>query len=277
MFRLQRSGYFIIIALIVLTSCVQLNAEIGTPTPEKTVTKTASPTFSSSPSPSPSPTPAIFPCSPVDGIALDEIPQFITQPFIAPQPRKDDGHHGIDIAFFSEGDRPLILGLSIHSILPGKVAAVLNNQGPYGNMIIVETPLELLPLDWEQLVPFPTIAPTVTSDGRLACPESGEQPTYDTSGNRSLYVLYSHLLNPPEFHVGDDISYCQIIGQVGNTGWSSDPHLHLETRIGPSEARFGEIVHRVPATLEQTYNYCVWRISNLFQLMDPMNLLSIIP
>jgi murein DD-endopeptidase MepM/ murein hydrolase activator NlpD len=260
--------------VLFLAACTTFSATpTETPTPEPTITQTPLPTITSTPRPTLTPTPEFVICSPIAGFINLDLQNFITQPFIPPTPRLDNGHHGLDIAFFAEGERPPILGLPIQSILPGRVAAILVNNGPYGNMIMVETPLENIPIQYQEAIPFPTVAPTVTSDERLLCPPEGILPTYDSSGKRSLYVLYAHMLDAPELKVGDPVQICQNLGKVGNTGWSSDPHLHIETRVGPSGAIFGEIVHRVPATLEQAHNYCVWRVSNLFELIDPARVL----
>lgn len=264
----------LIIAALFLAGCGSFQpSPTATATPVPTNTPTQTPTATVTPPPTFTPTPVFALCSPIEGFQLSDLQKFITQPFIPPTPRLDNGHHGLDIAFFSEGSRPQILGLPIQTILPGRVAAVLNNNGPYGNMIMIETPLENIPLIFQEAIPFPTTAPTVTSDERLLCPPEGELPTYSASGKRSLYILYSHLMEPPTLKVGDTVNECQILGKVGNTGWSSNPHLHIETRVGPADAVFGEIVHRVPATLEQAHNYCVWRISNLFELIDPARML----
>jgi len=268
----------LIFALIFMTGCASVQPSLTpTATPIPTHPPTPSPTVTVTPLPTLTPTPLFTLCSPIEGFQLTDLQMFITQRFDPPTPRLDNGHHGLDIAFFSEGSRPQILGLPIQSILPGRVAAVLNNNGPYGNMIMVETPLENIPLSFQDVVPFPTVAPTVTSDARLLCPPEGELPTYNTTGKRSLYILYAHMIEPPSLKVGDLVGECQVLGNVGNTGWSSNPHLHIETRVGPADAVFGEIVHRVPATLEQAHNYCVWRISNLFELMDPSRVLFEVP
>jgi len=72
--------------------------------------------------------------------------------------------------------------------------------------------------------------------------------------------------DPPDFKVNDLVTQCQILGSVGTSGESSQFHLHLETRIGPADAKFTSIAHRdTSATDEEMYNYCVWRISNIFQ------------
>ena len=265
----------VLLATFLLASGCTVFSPSPTPTatPPPTLTASPLPSATATPLPTLTPTPVFSLCSPIQGFLLSDLQKVITQPFIPPTPRLDNGHHGLDIAFFSEGSRPQILGLPIQAILPGRVAATLVNNGPYGNMIMVETPLDAIPVPFQDSVPFPTIAPTVTSDARLLCPPEGELPTYDTGGKRSLYILYAHLLEPSTLKVGDTVNACQELGKVGNTGWSSDPHLHIETRVGPADAIFGEIVHRVPATLEQAHNYCVWRISNLFELMDPAKIL----
>ena len=46
-----------------------------------------------------------------------------------------------------------------------------------------------------------------------------------------------------EFKIGDISPSGNIIGQVGNTGYSGNPHLHLEMRIGPKSATFQNMAH----------------------------------
>lgn len=221
------------------------------------------------------PTPVIKLCSPLDGISLNELSQIISKPFELPVISLDDGHHGVDFAFYQFKQFNTMEGLPIRSMLPGRVAAVDINRPPYGNMIIVETPLDKIPVQFQSASLFPTPAPTAVNDGRLTCPVSGPSPTYDP-GSRSLYILYAHMKEPPTLHVGDQVALCQEIGQVGSTGESSQNHLHLEMRVGPSMARFTSIAHRdTSASEEEMYNYCIWRISDIFQKFDPMEFISL--
>ena len=98
-------------------------------------------------------------------------------------------------------------------------------------------------------------------------------PAWD-SPNRSLYLLYGHLEQAPSFTTGDTIECGQLIGTVGNTGMSGNPHLHLEVRVGPGGTIFPGLAHYDNAALpEEMAYYCAWRVSGLFQLMDPLALL----
>lgn len=45
-------------------------------------------------------------------------------------------------------------------------------------------------------------------------------------------TLYCHLAEEPEVSVGDTVTTGQVIGVVGSTGNSSEPHLHFETQMG---------------------------------------------
>jgi hypothetical protein len=54
--------------------------------------------------------------------------------------------------------------------------------------------------------------------------------------------------------------------------------LHVETRIGPAGARFASLAHYDNrATPEEMGLYCLWRISGLFQLVDPLAVLALQP
>lgn len=46
-----------------------------------------------------------------------------------------------------------------------------------------------------------------------------------------LETLYAHMIKRPEVNVGDYIEAGAIIGNVGNTGSSTGPHLHLEVLL----------------------------------------------
>jgi murein DD-endopeptidase MepM/ murein hydrolase activator NlpD len=106
------------------------------------------------------------------------------------------------------------------------------------------------------------------------CPP-GELPFTLDDEKRSLYTFYGHFLSPVELSIGEEVVCGQQIGLVGNSGMSSNPHLHFETRIGPSGARFDSMAYyTLNSTQSERYNYCVWRVSNTFQLFDPMLLLS---
>jgi murein DD-endopeptidase MepM/ murein hydrolase activator NlpD len=264
-----------LVGLVMLAACQAL-----TMTPTASPSPATTPTFTITPwpiQPSATPTPELILCSPLQGITMAELPEIISQPFAQPQPGLDDGHQGVDLAFYRYRDLTTMERMPVQAVLPGTVAAVVDDRLPYGNMLIIETPLEDLPSDILQYYIFPTPAPTVTSDGRLTCPTVTSGLTFAASG-RSLYILYAHLNDPPDLAVGDPVAPCQVIGRVGDTGESSQYHLHLEMRIGPAGARFTSIAHRSgAATEEEMANYCIWRISDLFHVFDPMSLLSLQP
>jgi len=270
-------GWALAVCLI-LTACAPA-APVVTPVPPSPTLPppTATPAPSATPSPRPTatatPPPVVF-YSPLENIRLDELPQIVTNPYVQPTSRLDDGHHGVDLAFYRFNDMGSIEGLPIHSVLEGTVAAVVNDRLPYGNMIIIETPLDRVPPAWIAANSLPAVIPTVTSDGRLSCPETGAIPAWDMS-KRSLYLLYGHMLAPSPLKLGENVPANAVIGAVGNTGHSSNPHLHLEVRIGPANTRFEDaIAHKeTTATAQEMFNYCLWRISSTFQTVDPMPLL----
>ncbi len=83
--------------------------------------------------------------SPLEDIQLNDLRSIISEPFFQTGPELDDGHHGTDFAFYDFGKLTTIVGLPIHSILNGKVAAVINKKKPYGNLIIIETRMDTFP------------------------------------------------------------------------------------------------------------------------------------
>ena len=243
------------------------------------------PTETLVPSATPKPTETIVPpvptrelislvCSPLEGELLGELGEIITQPFKTPRPANDDGHQGVDFAYYRRKNRNGIEGLPVLAALPGTVATVLGDRYPYGYTVIIETSLDLISPALMETFSMPQPAPTVIPDPRVNCP-SGELDFELDYSSKSLYILYAHLQKPVHLQVGDTVACGQTIGEVGNTGWSSNPHLHFETRIGPAGARFESMAYYTSdSTLAERYNWCVWRVSNLFQLFDPMNLLS---
>lgn len=247
------------------------------PTPTATVTI--------EPSETPLPTtaaPQFAMCSPLQDIGLDELeqPDLLKTTFNPPRPGMDDGHMGVDFSYWTRGERTTMQGHPVQSMFNGRVAAVLPNRLPYGYAVIIETALENLPEDFiTQSIPTP--APTVPPAPNLsACPaDLGSVLEFQDGGRRSLYLLYAHLNEQSPLQPGQAVSCGQVIGSVGDTGLDIvNHHLHLETRVGPSAAVFPEMAfYDASASELARANYCAWRVSGLFQMFDPLTLLSLQP
>ncbi len=261
---------------ISLPSITNPPASTATKKATQTPFPTAIPAFTATATQAPTPPAQI--CSPLEGIRLDQLPQLMAgDVFNPPAPGRDDGHHGVDFAFYRFGNLITMLGLPVQAILPGKVAAVIDNEKPYGNAIIIETPLEAIPSAGWATIKLPAQLSTVQPDPRLTCPPPGAAPWMAATG-RSIYHLYAHLNKLPALKVGDSVKCGQVIGEVGTTGNSVNPHLHLETRIGPAGATFTGMGHYdTRLSEEDRSNYCTWRVSGWFQMFDPMQLLTAQP
>ena len=189
-------------------------------------------------------------CSPLRMHPLEELPQIISDPYKPPPPNKpEERHHGIDFGYWHYGERDTMLGEPVQAILGGVVASVLNDKYPYGNMILIETSRSELPDAIVRLLDIPP--------------------------GDSLFHLYAHLDQPPDYALGDIVQACQPIGEVGESGNTDIPHLHLETRLGPAGKQFESMLfYNTRATIEEMENYVLWRTSGVFRHFDPMTLLS---
>jgi murein DD-endopeptidase MepM/ murein hydrolase activator NlpD len=239
-----------------------------------TATHTSSPT---SPPPTATVTaePPVEICSPLEGFAPSELSTIITNPLATPHPGLDDGHHGVDFAFWSRPERPAMRGLPIQSILPGVVAASFADRPPYGNAIIIETRLEQLPVAMLQQLSLPAPVPTIPAAPAMVCPTPASPQPLLSETSQSIYLLYAHMVAPPSLKVGEAVRCGQVLGGVGTTGMSVNDHLHLEARIGKSDARFESLAFYIAnATNQEMVNYCSWRISQQYQIIDPMQILQ---
>lgn len=255
-------------------------AETAPPQASPTAARTQTPrilpavTFTpSAPAAAPAPTEAeaLSVCSPLEDIEIEELsqPDLMKNPFELPRPGIDDGHPGVDFAYWSRGEHKQMLGLGVRAVLAGRVAGLIQNRQPYGYAILIETPLDRLPEAWVRAMQLQTPAPTVQPAPNLICPPASS--TEAPPAGRSLYLLYAHLNRPPEAVLGQEAACGQRIGEVGTTGRSVNPHLHLEVRAGPAGASFTEMAHYDnSATENEMRNYCIWRVSGLFQPLDPL-------
>jgi murein DD-endopeptidase MepM/ murein hydrolase activator NlpD len=116
--------------------------------------------------------------------------------------------------------------------------------------------------------------PTLATIPALTCPP-GEPLEYDPQ-KHSIYLLYAHMEAPPVFEPGQDVLCGQAIGTVGMSGNALNPHLHLEVRVAPAGIQLESMAHYDnSATPQEMVNYCRWRVSGLFQLVNPMQLWSL--
>jgi murein DD-endopeptidase MepM/ murein hydrolase activator NlpD len=268
-----------LLLILLISGCSTAPQIQATPIHPEIPTSTLSPSSTATQVPITSTPTQILPqvCSPLQGFDFQELAGIVTDPFQPPLPGKDDGHQGVDFSFWTYKNFSTMQGLPVQAVLTGKVAAVINNRYPYGNMVIIESPLSAFPAAWLSVTPSPTREAIQTPAPALTCP-SGKDNFTATSTELSLYLLYAHLDQPANLKVGDTVFCGQVIGGVGTTGKSVNYHLHLEMRIGPSSATFPVMAHYWnDATNEEMHNYCMWRVSGIFQMLDPMQLFQTSP
>jgi murein DD-endopeptidase MepM/ murein hydrolase activator NlpD len=223
------------------------------------------------------PTPRVQVCSPLDGVSLDKIPEAIANPYRPPPLGSDNPHQGIDLAQRNPGNQIALAGLPVHAIMKGRVAAVLQDRFPFGNAVLIETPLATLPGAWLDQLELPSAQVTPAVRSALTCPPARIPVEWDPE-IRSLYTLYAHLQAAPALQPGDAVACGQQLGNIGSSGNALNPHLHLEIRVGPSGARFSSMAHyTTSATPDEMANYCTWSVSGLFQSIDPVQVLALQP
>jgi murein DD-endopeptidase MepM/ murein hydrolase activator NlpD len=242
--------------------------------PTLTTTTTALQNTPSLTAPPPSATPRIEICSPLAGYALEILPDLVSNPFSPPAFGSDNPHQGVDLAVIDPITRIALEGNPVYAVLGGTVSGVILDRFPYGNALMVETRLDDLPQSWWETLSLPTPAPTQLSHPILTCPTPAAPFTW-SANSRSLYIIYAHLQQPPLVTTGESLTCGDQIGLIGMSGNALNPHLHLEARIGPSGATFESMAHYTGnASYDEQRNYCLWRVSGIFQLLDPMNLLQ---
>lgn len=278
---IRRVLFSVILLLLLLSGCdnpVKTVTPLSNSTyPVLTLTSTPTTILTPFPTATVNPTPtqeiATGVCSPLIGISREKLYRITSNKYDSPNPYVESGHPAIDLSFYGFETFTTFKNFPLQAVLPGKVILVENNRFPYGYMLLVETPLSQIDSSFLASIPQPTPLPESIYKIEDRCPVTGNPVTWDTSG-KSLYVLYAHLSQLPETIVGDDISCGQPIGFAGTSGNSAEDHLHLEMRIGPSNAQFNSIASQHSSTtLEERYNYCIWSISGVFQPFNPATFL----
>lgn len=281
------SGLILLAAILLLSACGSgsLPAVTETPPPEPTLPPSPTATLTPVPptdTPQPTATPTLPPYagfelhSPLQDIQLSEMREIKTTDFIPPAPGHDDGHHGVDFAYYSRGTHQKMEGLEIYAMMSGRVAGVSKELPPYGNLIIIETPLENIPPQLLATLPdYPVATPYPYNPRMEACGDY----LLDTSAftPNALYILYGHLQFPATLQVGDEVKAGDLIGNVGNTGkeYSGNPHLHLEMRLGVDGTEFASMgYYTTSATDAERMQYCIWRVSGRYILINPLDVMD---
>lgn len=189
-------------------------------------------------------------CSPLELETISSLLEIVSDPYKPPPFGSDERHQGVDFSYYRHNNRTSIEGEGVLAVLAGSVTAAITDRLPYGNMIIIETPRSYLPDDLVSTIGIGT--------------------------DESLYHLYAHLQNSPVVQIGDDITCGQLIGHVGMTGYNIyNPHLHLETRIGPSGVIFtGMAYYTTSASTQEMENYLRWRTGGEFHHFDPISIFT---
>ena len=270
----------ILLVLLFLSACAAAEIPPTPPVVLPTQTITISPTLTSTPAPpapsatpppTPNPTPEI--CSPLSEYTLPQLTAQVSNPYNPPPLGSDEPHQGVDLAEFRPDSRVALAGMPVQAVLAGQVVGVIANRFPYGNSIIIETPLEGMNPGWVGRLNLPDALLGPLTGGPLSCPAYHE----DWFGQqaRSLYLLYSHLQDAPLLKMDDPVACGQTLGTVGESGNALNPHLHLEVRAGPAGSTFGSMAHYdLSASQEEMATYCLWRVSGAFLPIDPFCVLT---
>jgi murein DD-endopeptidase MepM/ murein hydrolase activator NlpD len=200
--------------------------------------------------PTPSPLEGFRICTPLADILLGDLPRLTSDGYHPPLSTRSDARHpGVDIAFYNWKGHHQIAGFPIQSVLPGRVALAEVNTFPFGNVVVVETQSQQIPAAVKE---------------KLGIAE-----------DRSLYLLYAHMQDDSlRVALGDVVTPCQTLGQVGKSGNSGQAHLHFENRIGPPGVQFvGFAAYTDEATQAEKDNYRRWATSGEFKHFDPLRLL----
>ena len=79
---------------------------------------------------------------------------------------------------------------------------------------------------------IPENVPGLTSRAVPITPRRSEKPYRPGSGRRPFRVLRAHAARQPAVKVGDKVRRGQVLGLVGNSGNSTEPHLHFHITDG---------------------------------------------
>jgi murein DD-endopeptidase MepM/ murein hydrolase activator NlpD len=188
-------------------------------------------------------------CSPLAWETIAELPEIISDPYKPPSlNRAEERHHGVDFSHYSRKEVTTIEGEPVQAVLTGVVASVIVDRLPYGNMVMIETAAYSLSQEMTQALGL--------------------------DSEHSLYILYAHFGQSPLVSLGENVGCGQVLGEVGATGYNNvNPHLHLETRVGPAGVTFPSMAfYTTTASLEEMENYIRWRTGGEFTHFDPMSL-----